>query len=127
MMSHILAMALMLGVGTTSPTMPQAFQGDWYEPEELPTCAEAGEGNGHFQVRAQQWEDPLAEYKITGVHPISPTSVHVQFVYSVVDQNISKKGSAILTLQDNGTRLVGAGEGDLAHEYISAEFRRCTK
>ena len=127
MMSHILAMALILGAGATSPAMPQAFQGDWYEPEELPTCADVNVGDGHFQVRAQQLEDPLAEYKITAVHPLSPTSVHVQFVYNVVDQNISKKGSAILTLQDNGSRLVGTGEGDLAREYISGEFHRCSK
>ena len=127
MMSHILAMALMLNAGATSPAMPQTFQGDWYEPEELPICVEVNAGNGDFQVRAQQLEDPLAEYEITAVHPISPTSVHVQFVYSIVDQNISEKGSAILTLQDNGTRLVGKGEGDLAREYISGEFLRCTK
>lgn len=123
-MSHILALALMAG---SSVSMPQAFQGGWFEPHDAPSCAVAGEGNGTFQIDAKTLEDPLGEYEVTGVHVMSPTSVHVMFVYRIADQNISKKGSAVLTLKDNGTRLVGAGDGDLAGEYISGEFVRCTK
>lgn len=127
MMSHMIAVAFLLGAGPAQPSIPDAFLGDWYEEHDAPACSTVEAGDGRFKVEANEFEDPIADYDLTAVHRISATSIRVKFVRNIEDQNLSEKGAAVWTLEANGTRLKSVGEGDFEREYITDDFVRCKK